>query len=394
MALREEITKPIKDSIAEFNRLYDGLSDSGIKLLDDMLTHVGQTRGKQLRPILLLLIAGAFDKVSDKAVRAALAIETLHITTLIHDDVVDESLLRRGKQTLNSIWGNKLAVLAGDYLYAKALNILVDINDNEILKTISSVAQEMGEGELLQQENALEYDLTEEKYYAGLYDFKYYAISHNGCIDSIQYKNFVSVYPSPKAKFTWNPETPTVLHPEVQFNNLTMPHNSDNIYYWKIQYDKDLTQSVTTLKEYEPLYTFRAFDDQSIAGEYKVQLVAMTKNLAPSGNYIVCSDTTDSRLVLVNDFLQFPNVITANGDGINDVFAIKNLIDGLGYPTNELSIFDRWGKRVYHKENISSEEDFWDPGAENIPAGTYFYRFVGKGYLGNIQRNGVIEVLR
>ena len=115
MALREEITKPIKDSIAEFNRLYDGLSDSGIKLLDDMLTHVGQTRGKQLRPILLLLIAGAFDKVSDKAVRAALAIETLHITTLIHDDVVDESLLRRGKQTLNSIWGNKLAV--GRYFY-------------------------------------------------------------------------------------------------------------------------------------------------------------------------------------------------------------------------------------------------------------------------------------
>ena len=165
MALREEIIKPIKDSIGEFNLLYEGLSDSGIKLLDDMLTHVGQTRGKQLRPTLLLLIAGAFGNMSDKAVRAALAVETLHITTLIHDDVVDESLLRRGKQTLNSIWGNKLAVLAGDYLYAKALNILVDIEDNEILKTISRVAQEMGEGELLQQENAREYNLTEEKYY-------------------------------------------------------------------------------------------------------------------------------------------------------------------------------------------------------------------------------------
>lgn len=165
MALREEIIKPIKDSIGEFSLLYEGLSDSGIKLLDDMLTHVGQTRGKQLRPTLLLLIAGAFGNMSDKAVRAALAVETLHITTLIHDDVVDESLLRRGKQTLNSIWGNKLAVLAGDYLYAKALNILVDIEDNEILKTISRVAQEMGEGELLQQENAREYNLTEEKYY-------------------------------------------------------------------------------------------------------------------------------------------------------------------------------------------------------------------------------------
>ena len=78
----------------------------------------------------------------------------------------------------------------------------------------------------------------------------------------------------------------------------------------------------------------------------------------------------------------------------NYIFVIKNLTDGLGYPTNELSIYDRWGKRVYHRENITSEEDFWDPGAENVPAGTYFYRFVGKGYLGNIQRNGVVEVLR
>lgn len=165
MALRYEIIKPIEDSLKEFNLQYEGLSDSGIKLLDTMVSHIGQTRGKQLRPILLLLISGAFNKTSDKAVRAALAIETLHITTLIHDDVVDESLLRRGKQTLNSIWGNKLAVLVGDYLYAKALNILVEIDDKEILKTISSVAQEMGEGELLQQENAREYNLTEDRYY-------------------------------------------------------------------------------------------------------------------------------------------------------------------------------------------------------------------------------------
>jgi len=165
MALRYEIIKPIEDSLKEFNLQYEGLSDSGIKLLDTMVSHIGQTRGKQLRPILLLLISGAFNKTSSKAVSAALAIETLHITTLIHDDVVDESLLRRGKQTLNSIWGNKLAVLVGDYLYAKVLNILIAIDDKEILKTISSVAQEMGEGELLQQENAREYNLTEDRYY-------------------------------------------------------------------------------------------------------------------------------------------------------------------------------------------------------------------------------------
>ena len=231
-------------------------------------------------------------------------------------------------------------------------------------------------------------------YYAGNYDFYYYATSDRGCVDSIKYDDFVAIYPSPKAKFTWEPETPTVLHPDVQFKNLTMPHNSDNIYYWKIQYDKDITHSVTTLKEAEPLYTFKAFDDQSIAGKYNIELVALTKNLAPSGNYITCADTTGSSLVLVNDFLQFPNVVTPNGDGINDIFEIINLVEGLGYPTNELSIFDRWGKRVFHKENISSKDEFWDPGADNTPAGTYFYRFVGKGYLGNIQRNGVIEVLR
>ncbi len=165
MALREEITKPIADSLQEFNVQYEGLSNSGITLLDTMVSHIGQTRGKQLRPILVLLISGAFSNISGKSIRAALAMETLHITTLIHDDVVDESLMRRGKQTLNSIWGNKLAVLVGDYLYAKVLNILIDIDDKDILKTISTVAQEMGEGELLQQENARNYDLTEQRYY-------------------------------------------------------------------------------------------------------------------------------------------------------------------------------------------------------------------------------------
>lgn len=165
MALREEIIKPIADSLQEFNVQYEGLSNSGITLLDTMVSHIGQTRGKQLRPILVLLISGAFSNISGKSIRAALAMETLHITTLIHDDVVDESLMRRGKQTLNSIWGNKLAVLVGDYLYAKVLNILIDIDDKDILKTISTVAQEMGEGELLQQENARNYDLTEQRYY-------------------------------------------------------------------------------------------------------------------------------------------------------------------------------------------------------------------------------------
>lgn len=165
MALREEILKPIKAELDDFALQYEGVACSGIRLLDDMVLHMAKTKGKQLRPILVLLVSGAYGRITNKSIKAALAMEMLHVTSLIHDDVVDESLLRRGKQTLNSIWGNKLAVLVGDYLYARVLNILVEIDDKEILKTISDVARLMGEGELLQQQNAREYNLTENNYY-------------------------------------------------------------------------------------------------------------------------------------------------------------------------------------------------------------------------------------
>ena len=98
--------------------------------------------------------------------------------------------------------------------------------------------------------------------------------------------------------------------------------------------------------------------------------------------------------MLVNDFLQFPNVVTPNGDGVNDRFVIKNLIDGLGFPINQLDIYNKWGAHVYHKVNIASDDDFWDPNTNNMPAGTYFFRFSAKGYNGNIERNGTIEVVR
>ena len=120
----------------------------------------------------------------------------------------------------------------------------------------------------------------------------------------------------------------------------------------------------------------------------------MTQNMGPSGRVVECRDTIENSILLVNDFLQFPNAITPNGDGINDKFIIRNLIEGLGYPNNSLAVYDRWGKRVFYKENISKEEDFWDPATDNTPAGTYFWRFTGKGYLGDIQRNGVVEIIK
>ena len=230
-------------------------------------------------------------------------------------------------------------------------------------------------------------------YGTGQYNFKYYVSNNSGCNDSLIYEDLITVYSSPVARFSWEPMNPTVMHPEVTFQNLTVPQSDGNKYYWEIQYDRDNDISYHTLTDVNPTFEWET-DGEDISGTYVARLIAMTSNRGPSGYIVECRDTVENRILLVNDFLQFPNVVTPNGDGVNDKFEIINLINGLGYPNNSLAIYDRWGKRVYYKENISKEEDFWDPGADNVPTGTYFWRFVSKGYLGDIQRNGVIEVIR
>ncbi len=230
-------------------------------------------------------------------------------------------------------------------------------------------------------------------YGTGQYDFKYYASNQHGCRDSLIYEDLITVYSSPVARFSWEPMTPTVLHPEIALINQTIPQSPDNEYYWEIQYDRDNTVSYHTLRDVNPTFEWYT-NGEDISGNYIVRLIAKTENLGPSGYIIECRDTIENSILLVNDFLQFPTAVTPNGDGVNDRFVIKNLVDGMGYPNNSLAIYDRWGKRVFYKENIASDDDFWDPAADNIPAGTYFWRFVGKGFLGDIQRNGAVEVIR
>lgn len=229
-------------------------------------------------------------------------------------------------------------------------------------------------------------------YGTGQYDFKYFVSNDSGCNDSLVYSKLITVYPSPVARFSWEPMNPTVMHPSVTFQNLTVPQSDDNKYYWEIQYDRDNDISFHTMREVNPTFEWET-DGSDISGTYIARLISMTSNMGPSGKIVECRDTVESKILLVNDFLQFPNAVTPNGDGVNDKFIIRNLINGLGYPNNSLAIYDRWGKRIFYKENIATEEDFWDPAATNTPAGTYFWRFNGKGYLGDIQRNGVVEVI-
>ncbi|MBP5536524.1 MAG: gliding motility-associated C-terminal domain-containing protein [Bacteroidales bacterium] len=92
-------------------------------------------------------------------------------------------------------------------------------------------------------------------------------------------------------------------------------------------------------------------------------------------------------------YLYFPNVVTANGDGINDRFVVVNLIEESCYPINSLAIYNRRGKLVYLRKNITKDDEFWAPVQSEVPAGTYFFHFAGSGYKGSVQRTGVIEVL-
>lgn len=230
-------------------------------------------------------------------------------------------------------------------------------------------------------------------YAEGVYTLKYYAISNDGCIDSVISPAAVAVFPAPHAAFSWEPVYPSVLNPIVAFDNNTFPRPSGTHFFWELQYNPDNPLSVETLTDENPTFDYSQFaPDGDISGVYGVRLIARTDNLAPSGNLVYCSDTAANTILVINDYLQFPNVITPNGDGINDRFVIQNLVEGMGYPINTLDIYNKWGTCVFHKENIASDNDFWDP--SDVPAGTYFYRFSARGYNGNIEHNGAIEVIK
>ncbi len=127
--------------------------------------HVLSSGGKRMRPALLLMAAELCGYTGPRAVQAGAAIELLHTATLLHDDVVDLSSLRRGRPSANVIWGNRRAVLAGDFLYARASSMIVDDGNLDILYVFSNTIRLMAEGELLQLQRSFDPSVTEAHYY-------------------------------------------------------------------------------------------------------------------------------------------------------------------------------------------------------------------------------------
>jgi len=155
----------LKEELIVFEKKFREAVKSQTPLLDRIMRFIVNRKGKQLRPMFVFLSARLCGPVNESTYRAASLVELLHTATLVHDDVVDESLERRGFFSTYALWKNKISVLVGDYLLAKGLLLSLDHNDFRILQLLSGAVRKMSEGELLQIEKARTLNLEESVYF-------------------------------------------------------------------------------------------------------------------------------------------------------------------------------------------------------------------------------------
>lgn len=157
--------KVISEELIHFEGHFREAVKSRVALLDRIMQYIVKRKGKQLRPMFVLLSARLGGEVNDSTYRAASLVELLHTATLVHDDVVDDAMERRGFFSINALWKNKIAVLVGDYLLSKGLLLSLNNKDHEVLRILSEAVRLMSEGELLQIEKARKLNLKESIYY-------------------------------------------------------------------------------------------------------------------------------------------------------------------------------------------------------------------------------------
>jgi octaprenyl-diphosphate synthase len=161
----ESIKKPIESELKEFESRFRDAMRSNVALLDRIMFYIAHRKGKQMRPMFVLLSAKVFGEINDSTYTAASLVELIHTATLVHDDVVDDAEKRRGFFSINALWKNKIAVLVGDYLLSKGLMVALDNDEFQLLKIINEAVKKMSEGELLQMAKSRKLDIKEEVYY-------------------------------------------------------------------------------------------------------------------------------------------------------------------------------------------------------------------------------------
>jgi octaprenyl-diphosphate synthase len=154
----------VHDDLQAVNREISARLQSDVALINQLAAYIVNSGGKRIRPIVVLLSARALGYSGDAHVRLAAVIEFIHTATLLHDDVVDSSSMRRGQSTANTIWGNEASVLVGDFLYSRAFEMMVEVNDMHVMEILAHTTNTIARGEVLQLINCHDPDTTEESY--------------------------------------------------------------------------------------------------------------------------------------------------------------------------------------------------------------------------------------
>lgn len=165
----ETLRRPIADDLQAVDALIRQELHSDVLLINQLAAYIVDSGGKRLRPVTTLLAAQACGYTGQQHISAAAIIEFIHTATLLHDDVVDASSLRRGRETANAIWGNQASVLVGDFLYSRSFQMMVRIGSLRIMEILADATNTIAEGEVMQLLNCHDPDTTEERYLAVIY---------------------------------------------------------------------------------------------------------------------------------------------------------------------------------------------------------------------------------
>ena len=161
----EQIIQPVDLEMSQVNEFISSELRSDIVLINTISSYIISNGGKRLRPVSLLLAAGACGNTSPHHIPLAAIVEFIHTATLLHDDVVDASQLRRGQLTANDVWGNQASVLVGDFLYSRAFQQMVKINQMKVMDILADTTNMIAEGEVLQLMNSHDAAISEDNYY-------------------------------------------------------------------------------------------------------------------------------------------------------------------------------------------------------------------------------------
>ena len=161
---QQSIMNPILTDMEAVNAVIRDKLHSEVPLVNQIAEYIISAGGKRLRPVLVLLMAQAFGYQGSKHHELAAVIEFIHTATLLHDDVVDESSLRRGRKTANAMFGNAASVLVGDFLYSRAFQMMVDVSNPRVMQIVADATNVIAEGEVLQLLNMHNPDVSEERY--------------------------------------------------------------------------------------------------------------------------------------------------------------------------------------------------------------------------------------